>query len=147
MVMSQDKVKVKITIGKANVEIEASPELLEKAIKNVISALGVSQQEDLTQEQVPQKPYKPPEGHTCRTLIESIIDEGWFSTPRTLSEVVEELARRGHHYDATAVSHVLLDLVREGMLVRRGRPRRYVYTLPEALKKEESSEEALDPVL
>ncbi|HDD43068.1 MAG TPA: hypothetical protein ENF79_05260 [Nitrososphaeria archaeon] len=56
-----------------------------------------------------------------------MIEEGWFDQPRTLSEVVQELAKRGYHYDSTAVSHSLLDLVRERALIREGVPRRYTY--------------------
>jgi len=41
--------------------------------------------------------------------------------------VVQELARRGYNYNSTAVSHSLLDLVRERVLSREGTPRRYVY--------------------
>ncbi|MEM3803099.1 MAG: hypothetical protein QXX17_01685 [Conexivisphaerales archaeon] len=53
--------------------------------------------------------------------------EGWFSQPRSLSEVDEELGRRGYHYDRTAVSHSLTDLVREQVLSREGAPRNYRY--------------------
>lgn len=137
--MSQDKVRVKITVGKTNVEIEAPPEILEKAVRNVMSALGVAQASE--PESVQQKPYKPPEGLTCRALVEDMVNEGWFNSPKTLSEVVEELARKGYHYDATAVSHVLLDLVREGMLIREGKPRRYLYSVPDALERSEGSSE------
>ncbi|MCS7135635.1 MAG: hypothetical protein RMJ14_02635 [Nitrososphaerota archaeon] len=138
--MSQERIKVKITIGKANVEIEAPPELLEKSVRDVMAALGVS--ETLEPESEPQKRTRSVETSTCRSLVESMLNEGWFSTPRPLSEVVAELARRGHHYDPTAVAHVLLDMVREGSLVRLGRPRRYLYlahsTTAAKLEAEES---------
>ncbi len=124
--MSQERIKVKITIGKANVEIEAPPDLLERSIKEVMAALGVSN--TLEPEPESQRRTRSAETSTCRGLVESILKEGWFSTPRQLSEVVAELARRGHHYDPTAVAHVLLDMVREGGLVRTGRPRRYLYS-------------------
>ncbi|MEM2910348.1 MAG: hypothetical protein QXO01_04720 [Nitrososphaerota archaeon] len=123
--MSQERIKVKIMVGKANVEIEAPPELLERSVRDVMAALGVS--ETLEPESGPQKRVRSAESSTCRALIEGVLNEGWFSTPRPLSEVVAELARRGHHYDPTAVAHVLLDMVREGGLVRIGRPRRYLY--------------------
>jgi len=53
--------------------------------------------------------------------------EGWFATPKALSEVHEEMSRRGYHYDRTAVSHTLADLVREGSLFREGSMRTYRY--------------------
>lgn len=125
LLMSQERIKVKITVGKANVEIEAPPELLEKSIRDVMAALGVSG--TIEPESEVQKRTRSAETSTCRGLVESMLKEGWFSTPRPLSEVVSELARRGHHYDPTAVAHVLLDMVREGSLARIGRPRRYLY--------------------
>ncbi len=64
---------------------------------------------------------------TCKGLIKALWQEGWFGSPRSLGEVHEEMARRGWHYDRTAVAHALLDLVREGVLTRQGRPRRYRY--------------------
>jgi hypothetical protein len=53
--------------------------------------------------------------------------EGWFASPRLLSEVHDELSRRGYHYDRTAVAHTLVDLVREGTLFRDGSMRNYRY--------------------
>ncbi|MCL7385862.1 MAG: hypothetical protein LZ158_05845 [Thaumarchaeota archaeon] len=138
--MSQERIRVKITVGKANVEIEAPPDLLEKSIKDVMAALGVS--ETLEPESEPQKRTRSAETSTCRGLVENMLKEGWFSTPRPLSEVVAELARRGHHYDPTAVAHVLLDMVREGVLVRIGRPRRYLYSAQPASTAKVETEES-----
>jgi hypothetical protein len=53
--------------------------------------------------------------------------EGWFAQPKALSEVHEEMSRRGYHYDRTAVAHTLVDLVREGTLFRDGSMRNYRY--------------------
>ena len=72
----------------------------------------------------------PDEGRkfdTCRGLLERMWKEGWFASEKTLGEVHEELARRGYHYDRTAVSHALVDLVREGTLFRDGTMRNYRY--------------------
>ena len=44
-----------------------------------------------------------------------------------LSDKVTEMARRGFHYDRTAVAHALVDLMKEGVLTREGKPRRYRY--------------------
>ena len=64
---------------------------------------------------------------TCRGIIERLWRENWFAELRSLSDVHEEMMRTGYNYDRTAVAHVLLDLVRDGILTRQGRPRRYVY--------------------
>jgi hypothetical protein len=37
------------------------------------------------------------------------------------------MARKGYHYDRTAVAHALIDLVKENVLTRDGPPRRYQY--------------------
>ena len=66
-------------------------------------------------------------GATCRSLIEAMWIEGWFNEEKNLSDVHEELARRGYHYDRTAVSHSLTDLVRENTLTRIGMMRSYRY--------------------
>ena len=66
-------------------------------------------------------------GETCKGLIVGLWGEGWFGVGRSLGEVHGELGRRGFHYDRTAVAHALVDLVREGVLTRVGRARRYRY--------------------
>ncbi|HVP40505.1 MAG TPA: hypothetical protein VMS95_00955, partial [Candidatus Krumholzibacteriaceae bacterium] len=64
---------------------------------------------------------------TCRGLIMRLWEEGFFVVARGLSEVHMEMAKRGFHYDRTAVAHALIDLVKDGVLSRDGKPRRYVY--------------------
>jgi hypothetical protein len=66
-------------------------------------------------------------GITCRGLIQSLFDEGYFETEKPLGEVHEELSRRGFNYDRTAVSHSLTDMVRENILTRKGTMRNYQY--------------------
>ena len=66
-------------------------------------------------------------GMTCRVLLETLWEEGYFLTQRLLAEIHEELSRRGYGYDRTAVSHSLTDMVREGILVRDGTARNYHY--------------------
>jgi len=122
----QEKIRVEVTIGPATVRVEAPPDKLEEALKQVISALRASlPQFKGIEERVQEKKRKGLP--TCSELLRGLIGEGWFDKPRNLSETVRELARRGYHYDSTAVSHSLLDLVRERALVREGSPRRYIY--------------------
>jgi hypothetical protein len=64
---------------------------------------------------------------TCRGVIMRLWEEGFFAVARGLGEVHSEMARRGFHYDRTAVAHALIDLVKDGVLSRDGKPRRYVY--------------------
>jgi hypothetical protein len=123
----QEKIKVEVTIGPATVRIEAPPEKVEDTIKQVISALKASLPQLKIDEKTGARELKGKSLPTCSILLKNLIDEGWFDKPKTLAETVQELARRGYNYDSTAVSHSLLDLVRERTLTREGSPRRYVY--------------------
>ena len=126
----EEKIKVEVVIGPATVRIEAPPDKLEEAVRNAISALKTALPQLGSRLEKPmakmEKPKRKPLP-TCSGLLRGLIEEGWFDQPRTLSEVVQELAKRGYHYDSTAVSHSLLDLVRERALIREGAPRRYTY--------------------
>ena len=127
----EEKIKVEIVIGPATVRVEAPPDKLEEAVKNAISALKSALPQLGAEVErggaVMAKPERRKPSPTCSGLLRGLIEEGWFDQPRTLSEVVQELAKRGYHYDSTAVSHSLLDLVRERALIREGVPRRYTY--------------------
>ena len=129
----EEKVRVEVVIGPATVRVEAPPDKIEEAVKNAISALksalpqlGAEVQQQAGSMAKPERPRRKP-APTCSGLIRGLMEEGWFDSPRTLSEVVQELAKRGYQYDSTAVSHSLLDLVRERALIREGVPRRYTY--------------------
>jgi hypothetical protein len=74
-----------------------------------------------------ERPASPPRAETCKGLIQKLWEENWFAAAKGLSEVHSEPARRGFHYDRTAVAHALIDLVKDGILTREGKPRRYQY--------------------
>lgn len=129
----EEKIKVEIVLGPATIRVEAPPDQVEEAVRNAIAALksalpqlGSELERGRATMAKPEKPKRKPLP-TCSGLLRNLIEEGWFDQPRTLSEVVQELAKRGYHYDPTAVSHSLLDLVRERTLIREGAPRRYTY--------------------
>ena len=138
----KDKIKVEIVIGPATVRVEAPPDQIEKAVRNAVAALRSALPELEAEASLGEPAMAKPErarrkpAPTCSELIRGLIEEGWFDQLRTLSEVVQELAKRGYHYDSTAVAHSLLDLVRERALVREGIPRRYVYRRPPPAARE-----------
>jgi len=68
-----------------------------------------------------------PRAETNKVIIQRLWEEGWFAEPRGLGEVHSEMAGHGFHYNRTAVAHALIDVVKEGVLNREGRPRRYQY--------------------
>ncbi|HDI07398.1 MAG TPA: hypothetical protein ENF76_03430 [Candidatus Bathyarchaeota archaeon] len=116
-------IKVKKKVGNIEFEIECQEEQLQAAIDKILATIT-----DKMKSLPPSPQVAPtPRAETCKGVIQKLWMEGWFSTPRNLGEVHMEMAKRGYHYDRTAVAHALIDLVKEGILSRDGKPRRYVY--------------------
>jgi hypothetical protein len=126
---SEPENRITVTLKKAGweVEITCNEDQLKRSIESVLSSLDTKGSVIL--------PGQPPQTETAidtgkktsRGLILELWQEKWFSEPRSLSEVHDEIARRGYHYDKTAISHALTDLVRETSLTRQGNPRSYSY--------------------
>lgn len=119
---NKEQVKVKLTVEDMTVEIETTLENVEEAVRRAVLGLQRARVTQPTQAKKLERRTT-----TCLDLLERLVEEGWFSMPRSLSEVVGELARRGYNYDPTAVAHGLVDLVRREVLIREGKPKRYVY--------------------
>jgi hypothetical protein len=119
-------IKVKMKIGDIEFEIESQEDQLQTAVDQILSTvtdkLKNTQLSIVAERQAP-----PPRAETCKGVIQKLWEENWFSQPRGLSEVHSEMARKGFHYDRTAVAHALIDLVKDGILNREGKPRRYRY--------------------
>lgn len=118
---SPNRVKVRLNVGGVEVEIEAPVDQLEESVRRVISALAEGREKE-------ERPVQEAKRQlTCRQVVERLVSEGFFREPKSLSEVYQEVKRRGYSFDVTAVAHVLLELVREEVLDREGSPRRYQY--------------------
>ena len=115
---------MKLKRGTWEVEIAAREDQVKQAISDVLDAMKVAEPRDAPMSMVGNKTVR---ASTCRSLTLTLYSEGWFVSERTLGEVHEELARKGYHYDRTAVSHALTDLVRESVLTRSGVMRNYRY--------------------
>lgn len=124
---------VRLKRGAWEVEITCPEDRVKQIVENVLAGLDTSiQQEPIATVSVPTiaEPVveKRKDQHViCRDLLLVLWQEGWFSSERNLTEVYEELARRGYHYDKTSISHSLADLVRENILTRIGTMRNYRY--------------------
>jgi hypothetical protein len=121
-------VTVKLKRGTWEIEITCAPDRVQQSVESVLA--GMVSKEQVSIEASLDSPAQGEDAKrfdTCRGLLERMWREGWFATERTLGEVHDELARRGYHYDRTAVSHALVDLVREGTLFRDGTMRNYRY--------------------
>ena len=119
-------IRVKMKIGEIEIEIESQEDQLQSAVHKILSAV-TDKLKDTRLAAVSERPLSPPRAETCKGVIQKLWEENWFLQPRGLSEVHSEMARRGFHYDRTAVAHALIDLVKDGILTREGKPRRYQY--------------------
>jgi hypothetical protein len=117
-------IHVKMKIGEIEFEIDCQESQLQPTVDKLLSTVT----EKLKETPIfAERTAQPPRAETCRGIIQKLWVEGWFASAKGLSEVHSELARRGFHYDRTAVAHALIDLVKDGVLTREGRPRRYQY--------------------
>ena len=121
----ENKITVKLEKAGWKVEITCTEDQLQRAMESVLSSLTSSS----PTQSMPFIEERQSEGakKTVRGLILELWEESWFSEARSLSEVHEEIARRGYHYDRSAVSHSLTDVMKEGVLTRQGNMRTYVY--------------------
>lgn len=118
-------IKVKMKIGEIEFEIESQEDQLQTAVERILAT--VTQRLKDTQFASAERNAPLPRAETCKGVIQKLWEENWFNKSKGLSEVHSEMARRGFHYDRTAVAHALIDLVKDGILTREGRPRRYQY--------------------
>jgi len=117
-------IRLKMKVGNLEFEIECQQDQLEESVQRILSTVTQYAKEPMI---IPERPLPAPRAETCKGLIQDLWQEGYFSTPHGLGDVHSEMARRGFHYDRTAVAHALVDLMKEGLLTREGRPRRYRY--------------------
>jgi hypothetical protein len=113
-------------IGEIEIEIEAQPDQIQPAINQILTTV-TEHSKNINLTQPIQREAPLPRAETCKGVIQKLWEENWFSEPHGLDEVHSELARKGFHYDRTAVAHALVDLVKDNILTRIGKPRRYQY--------------------
>ena len=117
-------IRVKMKIGAVEFEIECQEDQLQSTVDKILSTVTEKLKETSI---MTERTQSPPRAETCKSIIQKLWEEDWFNTAKGLSEVHTELARRGFHYDRTAVAHALIDLVKDNILTREGKPRRYQY--------------------
>ena len=128
-------VTVKLKRGAWEIEITSPEDRVQQAVESVLA--GMASKEPALVE--PEESRAEQRRETCRGLLTTMWREGWFSVQRGLSDVHEEMSRRGYHYDRTAVAHTLVDLVREGVLFREGSMRNYTYVQKQPLDNQSTS--------
>jgi len=125
-----ERVRIKLRVGDVDVEVECGVGEVGNVVDEVLRALA--QQKEVIgghtgSERTGGGISVGGRGETCKGIILNLWRASWFELGRALGEVHGEMGRSGFHYDRTAVAHALVDLVREGVLTRVGRPRRYRY--------------------
>ena len=113
-------------IGEIEFEIESQEDQIQNTVDKILQAV-TDRLKNTNLSQVTERQNPPPRAETCKGLIQKLWEENWFSEPKGLDDVHSELARRGFHYDRTAVAHALVDFVKDNILTRIGKPRRYQY--------------------
>ena len=121
---AEKPIRVKMKVGNIEFEIEGTVEQANEAVGKFLSTITEKLKETSL---ISEREAAPPRAETCKGVIQRLWEEGWFATPRGLSDVHSEMATRGFHYDRTAVAHALIDLVKDDILTRQGKPRRYQY--------------------
>jgi len=121
---TEPPIRLKMKVGNLEFEIECQQDQLEESVKRILSTVTHYSKEPMI---IPERQLPQPRAETCKGLIQDLWQEGYFQTPHGLGDVHSEMARRGFHYDRTAVAHALVDLMKEGILTREGKPRRYRY--------------------
>ena len=120
--LEKPPIRVKMTVGNIEFEIECREDQLQSAVAKILSTVT-----EHTKEVSVISGRVFPRAETCKGIIHRLWSEGWFASTRSLGDVHSEMARRGFHYDRTAVAHALIDLVKDNILTRDGKPRRYRY--------------------
>jgi len=123
----EKRVRVKMKVGDVEVEVECGVSEVGSVVDKVLAVVAERGGAISSGVSGGVGTFAGGRGETCKGLILGLWGEGWFGIGRGLSEVHGEMGLRGFHYDRTAVAHALVDLVREGVLTRVGRPRRYRY--------------------
>jgi len=122
---AEKPIRVKMKVGNVEFEIEGTVDQANEAVGKFLATVTEKLRETSL---ITERETAAPRAETCKVIIQRLWEESWFSTPRGLNDVHSEMARKGYHYDRTAVAHALIDLVKENILTREGPPRRYRYT-------------------
>jgi len=122
---SKPLVHIKLKVGSIEFEIDCREDQVQEMVQKVLASVTEYASKPVN---IPvERPSPLVRADTCRDIAERLWKDEFFSEPKLLSDVHEEMTRIGYHFDRTAVSHVLRDMVRDGIITREGKPRGYLY--------------------
>ncbi len=105
-------VRVKIPSASGQVEVEAPVEVARKTLREIARR----------SRQLQGRPFR------LKDVILQLIEEGFFDSERTLSDIKKGLLLRGMDLETTSISPILWrDFVSKGIIQRVGRRRSYKY--------------------
>jgi hypothetical protein len=113
-----------VTPDGLTIKVEGTPE----EIAALVEKLGNSKKPTPKPSQTRKHQRKRMQRVQLVDLIDSLIDGGFFKTPRDLAAVISALAEMGHHYPVTTLSGAMLRKVRNHSLRRLKQNKRWVYT-------------------
>lgn len=128
-----ERSRVSVRLGEFQVELEGTHANVKslmgaelytfiKGLQNVVGELPTMEtdvrEEESHQTEYPPSLGKPPSlGDALKKLL---VQEGWGTKPRTLSEIMTALETNALYYEKAAVATVLAALVKSGTLRRLG---------------------------
>ncbi len=118
-------VHIKMKVGNIEFELDCREDQVQELVQKILAS--ATEYAGKTVNVPIERTSSPVRADTCRDIAERLWNEGFFSEPKLLGDVHEEMTRIGYHFDRTAVSHVLRDMVRDGIITREGKPRGYLY--------------------
>jgi len=117
-------IHLKMKLGEMEFEIDCREDQVKQVVEKILSTATIYTEKQFSESL---KKQQLPRAETCKGIIQKLWQEEWFTKSRSLRDVHTEMRRIGFNYDSTAVAHALRELVRDGILNRSGRPRRYTY--------------------
>lgn len=106
--MSRKKVKVRSPYGEF--ELEGDPDIINLIIKKLLQKPSSEKKIEL------------------KDVLATLVEEGFFNEPKTLTDTRKELMNRGFNYDSPTILPVLKKyFIKEGILRRKGKRRKFKY--------------------
>jgi len=126
----RERLRFRIRSGDFEVELEGDSNYVKPTFEKLLEDLRSKTKPAMIQ--IPAAvPEETLEGlpSTITGRIEYLVKSGFFDQPRKLSDVVQELARRGFPYDVKTVDNSLRILLRRALIRRLGVRGHYEYVI------------------
>ena len=112
---NKQKMKVRIPSKFGFIELEGTPEQVIHAIKRIEDEQQISRNSKRSSKSI-------------ADLVFELINEGFFNSPKKLSEIKEGIEKKGFKYSVTSIYPILLrTFIREGIIKSEGKPKSYKY--------------------